>query len=191
MITMADGSTKPIEQVEAGDEVRSAQGGGSFAPARVTPRPHLAGAGRRRDHDRVGPADRQHPGHMHFAGFRAGTIPRLHATCLLWRRGAGFRIGSSRLPDGGAGGMRPGPAEWLAAEHADAGWVLQTHESEAEARLGEAVLARRYGLPTAAVSPRARGSRGGGRRRPGCSPSAAGASTRPRRPGGCSSPTRG
>ena len=35
MITMGDGSTKPIEEVEAGDEVRSAQGSGRFGPARV------------------------------------------------------------------------------------------------------------------------------------------------------------
>ena len=147
-ITMGDGSTKPIEEVAAGDEVRSAQGAGSFAPARVL-RVHTSAV-------RAGVAITTESGrriistagHMHFAGFSAGTTPRLHATCLLWRRGAGFRIGSSRLPDGGAGGMRPGPSGWLAAEHADAGWVLQTHESEAEARLGEAVLARRTGLPT-------------------------------------------
>jgi superfamily I DNA/RNA helicase len=35
-VTMGDGSTKPIEQVEAGDEVLSCYGSGDFRPARVT-----------------------------------------------------------------------------------------------------------------------------------------------------------
>ena len=35
-VTMADGSTKPIEAVEAGDEVLSSYGSGDFRPARVT-----------------------------------------------------------------------------------------------------------------------------------------------------------
>jgi hypothetical protein len=35
-VTMADGTTKPIELVEAGDEVLSCYGSGDFRPARVT-----------------------------------------------------------------------------------------------------------------------------------------------------------
>ena len=155
-ITMGDGSTKPIEEVAAGDEVRSAQGAGSFAPARVL-RVHTSAV-------RAGVAITTESGrriistagHLHFAGFSAGATTRLHATCLFWKRGAGFRIGVSHMANGGAGGGRPGPAQWLAGANADAGWVVQTHESEAEARLGEAVLTGRAGLPTVpfATTPR-------------------------------------
>jgi DNA helicase-2/ATP-dependent DNA helicase PcrA len=35
LVTMADGTTKPIEAIRAGDEVSSYQGGGSFGPAAV------------------------------------------------------------------------------------------------------------------------------------------------------------
>src|SRR3954447_24636443 len=46
------------------------------------------------------------------------------------------------------------------AEHADAAWVIGTHATEAEARVHEAVLAARHGLPTVPFV--ARTARGGG-----------------------------
>jgi superfamily I DNA/RNA helicase len=161
MITMGDGSTRPIEEVEVGDEVRSAQGGGRFGPARVL-RVHSSAV-------REGVAITTESGreiistagHLHFAGFSAGATPQLHATCLLWQRGAGFRIGVSHMSNGGAGGGRARPARWLAGANADAGWVVQTHESEAEARLGEAMLAGRTGLPTLPFATTSREPRGG------------------------------
>ncbi len=42
----------------------------------------------------------------------------------------------------------PGPALRMNQEHADATWVVSTHESDAEARTAEALLSLRYGLPT-------------------------------------------
>ena len=33
-------------------------------------------------------------------------------------------------------------------EHADAAWVAAIHDTEAEARVSEAVLSLRYGIPT-------------------------------------------
>jgi superfamily I DNA/RNA helicase len=71
-ITMADGSTKPIEQVEAGDLVLSSYGSGDFRPAEVT-RTHqstategvvITTAGGRRLIST--------PEHVHFAGYDTG-----------------------------------------------------------------------------------------------------------------------
>ena len=45
MVTMGDGSLKPIEQVEEGDEVLSCHGSGDFRPAPVTGRLQVVGAG--------------------------------------------------------------------------------------------------------------------------------------------------
>ena len=182
MVTMADGSTRPIEEIAVGDMVRSAEGGGSFGAARVR-RVHTSAV---RDGVAITTASGRRivstTGHMHFAGFRAGTTPRLHATCLLWRRGSGFRIGSSRLPAAGAVGARPWPSQWLTGERADACWVLQTHESETEARLGAAMLSLRTGLPSRpAATSRRRARLGLGtegeladRGEPGCDTEAAG-----------------
>src|SRR5437867_8029582 len=72
MVTMADGTTKPIEHVRAGDKVRSCYGSGVFGPARV--------ARVRRSAARDGAAITTVSGrrvlstseHMHFAGFKAG-----------------------------------------------------------------------------------------------------------------------
>jgi superfamily I DNA/RNA helicase len=77
-ITMGDGSTKPIEQVQPGDEVRSCYGSGDFRPARVTDAFRSTadegiaitlGSGRRIVST---------PEHVHFAGFRRGVSPQPH-----------------------------------------------------------------------------------------------------------------
>ncbi len=43
-------------------------------------------------------------------------------------------------------------------EHADAVWVISTHENENEARFHEYVLSLRYGIPTLPFVPRKGGS---------------------------------
>jgi superfamily I DNA/RNA helicase len=73
LITMADGSRRPIEHVRVGDEVLSNYGGGELGPARVA-RVH-------RSHRREGIAVTTRSGrrvlstpeHVHFAGFRPAT----------------------------------------------------------------------------------------------------------------------
>src|SRR3954451_7609306 len=100
-ITMGDGSTKPIQEVRAGDEVLSSYGSGDFRPAQVTDtfeseRPVgveiLTTAGRRLVST---------PEHAHFAGYHGDYTPQQHLTYLMWRRGKGFRVGTTRTRPSG------------------------------------------------------------------------------------------
>ena len=88
------------------------------------------------------------PEHMHFAGYVVGRTPQLHMTYLMWKHGVGFRVGTSRTYTNGQTKPMLGPAMRCNARAADAVWIIGTHDSDAEARLQEAVLAARYGLPT-------------------------------------------
>jgi DNA helicase-2/ATP-dependent DNA helicase PcrA len=148
LVTMADRSTQPIEQIRAGDEVLSCYGSGDFRPARVLRTKsslRIGGvaitlaSGRRI----VSTAE-----HTHFAGYLAGRTPQMHMTYLMWKRGVGFRVGTSRTYTSGQPRAVLGPALRCNNEGADAVWIVGTHASDAEARLHEAVLSARYGLPT-------------------------------------------
>jgi superfamily I DNA/RNA helicase len=147
LITMADGSTRPIESVGVGDEVLSCYGSGLFRSARVS-----------RVHSSVKPEAISittesgrtlvsTPEHMHFAGFKSGRTPQLHMTYLMWNRGVGFRIGTSCTFTQRKEPL-PGPMFRMNQEHADAAWVLSVHQSDAEARAAETVASLRYQLPT-------------------------------------------
>ncbi len=75
LITMADGSTKPIEAVRKGDTVLSCYGSGEFRAARVT-RVHRSS--RRQGVAITTESGRRivsTPEHTHFAGFKAGRTP--------------------------------------------------------------------------------------------------------------------
>jgi ATP-dependent DNA helicase UvrD/PcrA len=98
-VTMGDGTTKPIERIEIGDEVLSCHGSGDFRPARVTDvfasrqfmGVEIVTRGGRRI---VSTAE-----HMHFAGYRPDLTPPRHVTYAMWRRGKGFRMyGIPTLP---------------------------------------------------------------------------------------------
>ena len=129
-VTMADGSTKPIEKISVGDEVLSGYGSGDFRTARV------AGVSRSRKSEGVSITTRSGrqlvstPEHLHFAGYKLGLTPQMHTTYVMRRRDKGFRVGTSRT------------------EHADAAWVVSTHDTEGEARAAETTLALKYGVPT-------------------------------------------
>ena len=147
-VTMADRTTKPIEDVAVGDEVLSCYGSGDFRPAPVL-RVHRSRAfagvsisltsGRRIVST---------PEHMHFAGYVTGRMPQLHMTYLMWKQGVGFRVGTSCTYTNGQVKAAFGPALRCNGEGGDAVWVIGTHATDAEARLHEATLAARYGLPT-------------------------------------------
>jgi DNA helicase II / ATP-dependent DNA helicase PcrA len=147
-ITMADGSTKPIEAIEVGDQVLSGLGSGRFGPAKVT-RVHESAP-------RIGVAIRtasgrrlvSTPEHMHFAGFKRGRTPQLHMTYLMWKRGVGFRLGVSRTYTKGQRQSLAGPALRMNHEHADATWVVSVHATDSDARVTETLLSLRYALPT-------------------------------------------
>ena len=160
-VTMADGTTKPIERVQVGDEVRSAYGSGDFRAAKVL-RTHRS---RRRNGVEItlrsGRRIVSTPEHTHFAGFRLGHTPQLYMTYLMWRRDRGFRVGMSRTYTNGQVKPVVGVAGRVRQERGDAAWVVSTHHSEAEARYAEADLSLRYGLPTLPFNARRHGTADG------------------------------
>jgi DNA helicase-2/ATP-dependent DNA helicase PcrA len=147
-VTMADGSQRSIEDVQAGDQVLSAYGSGDFRPATVL-RTHRS---LRRDGiaitTRLGRRIVSTPEHTHFAGYQLGRTPQLYMTYLMWRRDRGFQMGISRTYTRGQVKPVVGVAQRVRNERADCAWVVSTHASEAEARYAESLLSLRYGLPT-------------------------------------------
>jgi DNA helicase-2/ATP-dependent DNA helicase PcrA len=148
LVTMADSSTKAIEDVEEGDDVLTCYGSGRFGPGRVL-RTHRS---QREEGIAISTASGRRivstPEHTHFAGFKVGRTPQLHLTYLMWKAGVGFRLGTSRTYTNRHGQSMPGPAMRMNQEHADATWVIAVHESDAEARVHETLLSLRYRLPT-------------------------------------------
>jgi len=146
-ITMGDGTTKPIEQVQQGDEVMSCYGSGDFRPARVdatraVPRQRgvaITTSGGRRI---VSTSE-----HTFFAGFKAGLTPQLHMTYLM-RRGKQFRVGKTCTYHRSAHPDTVGVQTRATQEKADGAWIVSVHESDAEARVAEMVLSLQYRLPT-------------------------------------------
>jgi DNA helicase-2/ATP-dependent DNA helicase PcrA len=147
-IRMADGTTKPIEEVEEGDEVLSSYGSGDLRPAGVL-RTHRSTAtegvlittvsGRRLIST---------PDHMHFAGYHRTVTPKLYMTYAMWRSDKGFRVGTTRTYPERPGNVVSGVHLRAMQEHADAAWVVSTHSSQPEARAAELELSLRYRLPT-------------------------------------------
>src|SRR6476661_7170421 len=148
LVTMADGTQRPIEEVSAGDAVVSGYGSGDFRPAPVL-RVHRS---ERSDGIAITTQSGRRivstPDHVHFAGYLLGRTPQMHMTYLMWRRDRGFRVGTSRTYKNGQTKPVVGVALRARWEGADAACVISTHETEAESRYAEASLSIRYGLPT-------------------------------------------
>ncbi|HLY76670.1 MAG TPA: UvrD-helicase domain-containing protein, partial [Thermoplasmata archaeon] len=83
LVSMADGSRRPIEQVRVGDHVRSSHGSGDFRAARVSRvfATHRAGEGVA-IRLRSGRVIAGTPEHTHFAGHRPGTVPESNSDTL-------------------------------------------------------------------------------------------------------------
>ena len=145
---MADGSTKPIERVSVGDEVLSGYGSGDFRPARVVGTSTSQESEGIRITTRSGRQLVSTPEHVHFAGYKLGLTPQMHTTYLMRRRDKGFRIGTSRTYTNDQVKPVVGFMQRSRAEHADAAWVVSTHDTEGEARATETTLALKYGVPT-------------------------------------------
>ena len=148
LVTMADGSRRPIEQVKVGDLVLSNHGSGNMRPARVLQVHRSERSDGIAITTRSGRQIVSTPEHTHFAGFMLGRTPQLYMTYLMWRRDRGFRVGTSRTYTNGQIKPVVGVAQRTRAEGADAAWVIGTYDSEAEARYAEALVAAQYGLPT-------------------------------------------
>ena len=147
LVTMADGTRRPIEAIVEGDQVLSCFGSGRFGPAPVV----ATHRSRRRAGIAITTTSGRRlvstPEHVHFGGFKPGLTPLLHMTYLMWKRGVGFRVGISRMYGNGRS-VLPGPAFPMNQERADAVWVISTHPTEQSAREAEALLSLRHGLPT-------------------------------------------
>ena len=95
-VTMADGSLRAIEDVDAGDEVLSSYGSGVFRPARVTAAfAAMTGARASRSPSRAA-GDRFDARARALRRLQVGASPQLHMTYLMHKRGKGFRVGTSR-----------------------------------------------------------------------------------------------
>ena len=149
-ITMADGSTKPVDQVEAGDRVLSSYGSGDFRPAPVT-RVHRSFAS---EGIAITTASGRRivstPEHMHFAGYQRNRSPLMYLTYAMWRADKGFRVGTTRTYPDRDRSVVSGVHLRTVQERADASWIVSTHETEGEARAAELELSLRYRLPTLA-----------------------------------------
>jgi DNA helicase II / ATP-dependent DNA helicase PcrA len=160
LIRMADGSDRPIEEVSSGDEVLSCSGSGRFQAARVTD----VFKSRRRSGVWIRTRGRREvvstASHTHFAGYRNGLTPDLHATYVMRKDHVGFRVGTTRTRINSRGQSVAGIQARAMTEKADGAWVVSTHEREAEARVAEAVLSARYGLPTVPFVARAHAGTG-------------------------------
>jgi DNA helicase II / ATP-dependent DNA helicase PcrA len=148
LVTMGDGSKRPIEEVWAGDMVLAAHGSGDFRPAMVMRRHESRRSNGIAITTTSGRRIISTDEHIHFAGFHRGRTPQVHMTYLMWKRGVGFRVGTSRTYT--ASQVKPviGVSYRLRTEDGDASWVLSVHPTDAEARVAEHVVAARYGLPT-------------------------------------------
>ncbi len=161
VITMGDGSLKPIEEVRAGDEVLSCYGNGDFRPARVM------GAFESSAHEGIaittegGQRLVSTPEHVHFAGYHRTLSPKVFLTYVMMRYDKGFRVGTTRTYPHRNAAVTNGIALRTRHEHADASWIVSVHESEAEARAAEIDLSLRYRLPTLPFVARKGGSKNG------------------------------
>ncbi len=149
VVTMSDGSKKPIEQVLPGEQVLSSYGRGELRPATVTERFTRRRRGRMvRLQLRSGKVISSTPEHTHFAGYLLGQTPQTYLLYLMHKVGVGFRIGTTQVYTAGHARPLMGLRQRALQEHADAAWIIRTHQSENDARADEMLTSLRYGLPT-------------------------------------------
>ena len=72
----------------------------------------------------------------------------MHVTYLMRRGSHGCRVGVTRTYSASRAKPVLGLQIRCNGEHADAAWVVSTHDSDAQARAAEHVLSVRYGIPT-------------------------------------------
>ncbi len=127
LVTMHDGSTRPIEAIRVGDRLLSAYGGGRFGSAAVTDVVKAEPTLGVRIRTTGGREIISTPEHTHFAGYRHGITPPLHVTYLMRRHDLGCRVGRTRTQTRGPGGTIGGVQARVSTEKADAFWVVSTH----------------------------------------------------------------
>ena len=139
---------RPIEQIEVGDEVLGASGGGSLVPSRVTQ--VMPGTYRGRVY-RVSAGGREIVGTPHHIVLARPTLDAdHHVVYLMERADRGFRVGRTvSVRQRRAGEPDLGPRVRLNQEHGDQLWILGVYGSMEEAAWWESWFAAQYGLLTA------------------------------------------
>ncbi len=139
---------RPIETIQDGDEVVTGTGWGKttgMAVEKVMVSPYsgpvitieVEGGAR----------VRATPNHVCFA--RIQPSPTYHYIYLMWKRGVGYRLGTTRGVRASKDGViMSGLQVRTNQEVADAVWIVRTCASSAEARYYEHYYSVRYGIPT-------------------------------------------
>jgi DNA helicase II / ATP-dependent DNA helicase PcrA len=154
-ITLTDGSQRTIERVRVGDAVLSCYGAKRFKSSLVT-RVHK----RNKSTELVaitlasGKKLVGTPEHTHFAGYLLGETPQKFFSYLMFKEGVGYRVGTSQVYTKGQRKPMLGYKQRVLQEHADAIWIIGTHESENAARQDEMLVSLQYALPTLPFVPR-------------------------------------
>ncbi len=149
LVTMADGTTRPIEDISVGDMVLSCFGSGSFRPARVTravrttSQKPLVVLTTQTGKSLVSSAD-----HIHFCDIIPNDSPQKFYTYLMHRRGVGYRLGTSQIYTRGQKRAVVGFKQRCLQERADAVWLISAFDSEGDARECEHRLSLKYGITT-------------------------------------------
>lgn len=155
MVTMADETKCPIENVKKGDSVLSCYGSGDFRPACVMRARALMPKGELVRIETVsGEVLTSTKDHIHFAGYVLGFTPQTYITYLMWKEGVGWRLGTTQVYTKGQKKPVVGLIQRSNHEHADATWVVSTYHSIQEARVHEYILSLTYQIPTVPFTPR-------------------------------------
>jgi DNA helicase II / ATP-dependent DNA helicase PcrA len=154
-VTLANGKTRAIEKVVAGDEVMSSYGTGDMRAARVV-RTHAKEKTTALIEIRTASGAKltSTPEHTHFAGYLLGFAPQVFFSYLMYKKEVGFRVGTSCVYTAGQKKPMVGFKQRGVQEHADAIWIIGTHKTEIDARRHEMIISLRYGLPTLPFVPR-------------------------------------
>ena len=154
-IKMADGKEKLIENIKEGELILSNYGSGDFRPAKITRKKSFQFKG-----DLIhietekGRTLTSTQDHIHFAGYRLGLTPQIYLNYLMYKKGVGWRIGTTSVYTKGQKNPIVGFMQRSNQEHADATWVIDTHETGQKARIQEYIFSLKYQIPTLPFTPR-------------------------------------
>ena len=162
MISMADGSEKKIEQVTPGDQVLSGFGKGDFQPSTVLRCHKKPFQGDLITiHTASGKQLTSTKEHTHFAGYVQTDAPQKYFLYLMFKRGIGYRLGTTKVHMDADKHSKLGYMLRSVQEHADALWIIRTHDSENDARMDETIASLQYQIPTLPFTPRKQRSKNG------------------------------
>jgi DNA helicase-2/ATP-dependent DNA helicase PcrA len=154
-IKMADGNLKSIENVKKGELVLSNYGSGDFRPAKIIQKKERQFNGEFiKIKTEKGRTLTSTSDHIHFAGYKLGETPQLYFNYLMYKNEFGWRIGTTQVHTRGQRKPVIGFIQRSNQEHADATWIIATHQTSNEARIQEYIFSLKYQIPTLPFVPR-------------------------------------